>query len=420
MQTTTRRAAPVKTGKKPGKIDRVFLFTLLILIAIGLLMVFSASMYSSTINGEKGYSQFLKQSFFAAVGLVMMYWLSRRSYLRWRSETFVRLAMLASIVLLFLVLIPGVGVKVNDARRWINLGITNFQPSELAKVVGILYMASTVTRHPEYLKGPFGNNAHTKNLWKYCYLPIGILAGLTVIEPSMSAAMVIALGMVAVLWFAGISMSQFLPFLGLGALGVAFFIFKESWRLDRIFAAFGASSTNYQIRQSLLAFGSGRLFGVGLGYGKQKLLFLPEIQNDFIFANIGEEFGLVGCLVVLALYVILIVRGFQIAFACKNKFGFLYTASVMTVLAFQVFVNIGVATSTIPVTGMALPFISYGGTSIIILLMMIGPILNISRRVSLKPFILKGNEQEKEQTSKNTHRSRRNGRAYLSGNRDRG
>lgn len=357
-------------------LDRPFLITLLCLVGIGLLMVFSASMYTSVNNGDSGYSSFVKQGLFACLGVLVMLVISCMNFRVFNDFNKLKWALIIVGGLLALVLVPGIGIKVNDARRWLGYGSLTFQPSELAKIIGIMYLASLITTYPERI-------TNWKDLFKWVLLPMLAVCGLTAMEPSLSAAMAIAVGMVAVLWF-GMLNKRFITPLIVGALvATGAFIFLESWRWQRILAMFSQSTVNYQIKQSLVAFGSGGLFGVGLGNGKQKLLFLPELANDFIFANIGEEFGLVGCLIVLGLYGYLIYRGFRIAFACKNKFGQLYTCSVMTLLGFQVFVNIGVAISALPVTGMALPFISYGGTSIVVLFAMMGPIMNISRTVSI-------------------------------------
>ncbi len=408
MNKNQARRSEVKTRGKLGKIDRPFLLTLMILIGIGLLMVYSASMYSMTANGQTGYSQFLHQSFYILIGLVIMFTLSYFNYQNYLKKQIYVGFYVFTLILLILALIPGIGVSVNGARRWLSIGVT-FQPSEIAKMAGVIYISATVTKHKELTNTPFGLNEGTKKLWLYCFVEIGLYFALIAVEPSLSASLAVGIAMFASLWYGGVYLKQFLPFFVGGGTALAFLLFAD-WRITRILSFFGQSDTNYQISQSLLAFGSGGLFGVGLGNGKQKLLFLPEIQNDFIFANIGEELGLVGCIVVLLLYFYLIYRGFQIGNHCSNKFGRLYTLSIMTLLGFQVFVNIGVATSTIPVTGMALPFISYGGTSIVILLAMIGPILNISRTVTLKKHSRNRNE--------NTNGRRRNRRAYISRNRN--
>lgn len=398
-----------KVRKKAGPIDRPFLFTLFTLIAIGLIMVFSASMYSSAQNGQSGHYQFLRQALFAVGGLAFMYYLSTVDYKKFKNQKFANIFFGICIILLFLVKFTPLGVQVNNAKRWFNLGITNFQPSELAKMAGIIYMSARICNNPIVLKGNFGNNENTKLLWLYCFIPMLLACGLTAIEPSMSAALALGIGMISVLWYGGIKTKQFLPFAVLAVIAGIYLVFKEPWRLSRIFAFFGQGTMNYQISQSLVGFGSGGIFGVGLGNGKQKLLFLPEIQNDFIFANIGEEFGLVGCLVVLFLYVYFIYRGLKIGIACKNKFGRLYVLSTMTLLAYQVLINVGVATATFPVTGMALPFISYGGTSIIILLATIGPILNISRNVDLR-------SKKDIKSNENSYGRRRNRGTYISRN----
>jgi len=360
---------------KSGKIDRPFLIALMILAGIGVIMVFSASMYSSTINGEKGYALFLKQLVFVIIGVIVMAIMSKVDYRTYQKYYLVGLGI--SIFLLLIVLIPGIGLKVNDARRWLDFRITTFQPSELVKVAGILYFSTLLSKRPEIIKQPMP-------LFWNCILPMTIICGLTAIEPSLSAAMAIAIGMCGVLYFGGIKFKIFLPYLGAGILAVAGLMIAEPWRLDRFNVFLGKGGYDYQITQSLLAIGTGGFFGRGLGNGKQKFLFLPELQNDFIFANLAEEFGFIGCVFVLGLFAFIIWRGFKIAQKAPDTFSYLYTSSVMLLLAFQVLINIGVATAIIPVTGMALPFISAGGTSMVVLFAMMGPILNISRNVDLR------------------------------------
>lgn len=357
-----------------GKIDRPFLIALMLLAGIGVIMVFSASMYSSTINGEKGYALFLKQLFFVIMGVGVMGVMSKIDYRIYKKYYLV--GIVVSVFLLVIVLIPGIGLKVNDARRWLDLKITTFQPSELAKVAMILYYSTIISRNPEVIKD---------NLLFFlnCMVPLGIICGLTAIEPSLSAAMAIAFAACGVLYFAGIKFKLFYPYLGFGVMAVIGLMIAEPWRLDRFNVFLGKGGYDYQISQSLLAIGTGGIFGRGLGNGKQKYLFLPELQNDFIFANIAEEFGFIGCLLVLGLFAFIIWRGFQIAQKAPDTFSYLYTSGVMLLLAFQVLVNIGVASAIIPVTGMALPFVSAGGSSMIILFAMMGPILNISRNVDL-------------------------------------
>lgn len=364
---------------KRGRVDAPFVIALLILVGFGLLMVFSASMYSSTVDGSKGYALFIKQFGFVFLGIVVMWILSNMDYRKYNSERFTKLLLYVTIVFLLLVFVPIIGVDVNGAKRWINLGVTQFQPSELAKITGILYLSSLIAREPEVLNKP--GLPGLKEFALRCMVPIFVICGMTVIEPSMSAALAIGFGMIGVLYFGGVNFKRFGPYAMVLGIAVVVFLAVTPWRLERFNVFLGRGSADYQITQSLLAIGSGGFFGKGLGNGQQKFLFLPELQNDFIFANIGEEFGLVGCILVIALFAFIIYRGFKIAKASPDRFGYLYTSSVMLLLGFQVFVNIGVATQTIPVTGMALPFVSAGGTSMIILFGMLGPILNISRQI---------------------------------------
>lgn len=358
---------------KRKQFDLPFFFALIILIAFGLLMVFSASMYTSTVESEtsRGYNDFLRQAIFAGAGIILMIGISFFDYRRLRNKYFVYALMIASGALLILVLL--FGTEVNGAKRWI-FGI---QPSEIAKMVGILYMSAAISWEPKLLE------ADWKEIFVKCMLPIGALFLLTAVEPSLSAALAIAFGMIAVLFFGGIRFSKLLPY-GAAAFGaLALFMVIEPWRMERLAVLFGKGSVDYQISQSLLAIGSGGIIGKGLGNGQQKFLFLPELQNDFIFANIGEEFGLIGCVAVIALFGFIIWRGFRIAYNAPDRFSYLFTSAVMLLLGFQVFVNIGVAIKVLPVTGMALPFVSSGGSSIVILCATMGVILNISRHVTI-------------------------------------
>lgn len=369
----------MRTAKWNG-IDGEFLFYLILLVCVGLLMVFSASMYSSISEGSAGYSSFLRQLIYALLGFGVLYLFSRVDFREFNNLSLQIVMML--FVALLLLYVKVAGVDVNGARRWISVPGGTFQPSELAKVVLIMYCASLACQIPEMLR----------DFWWFlaCFcLPIALICGLTAIEPSLSAAMAIGVGALATLWFAMTPIRFFAILAALVAGAGTGFILLEPWRLARLNVFTGDTRLSYQIRQSLVAFGSGGIFGVGIGNGKQKLLFLPELQNDFIFANIGEELGLVGCLAVILVYSLFIWRGFRIGFAIRRKsnFGFLYACSVMTLLGFQVFVNIAVAINAMPVTGMALPFISYGGTSMIVLFLMLAPIMNMSRQVKLGPTI---------------------------------
>ncbi|WP_455129503.1 FtsW/RodA/SpoVE family cell cycle protein [Pseudoramibacter alactolyticus] len=350
--------------------DKYFVTALLILSGFGLLMVFSASMYTSSVESSSGLSLFLKQAFFVVLGIFVMWLVSRKNYRRWNNFRLACTLLIVTILLLAAVLV--VGMEVNGAKRWISLGFMTFQPSEFAKFTGVLYLSTVISQKPEVKK-------RFSKYTLYCIVPMLVICVLAAIEPSLSAAMAIGVAMLFVMFFGGIPFRFFLPYIAVMGAGIGALLIKEPWRMERLNVFFGQNGLNYQISQSLLAIGSGGIFGRGLGNGKQKLLFLPELQNDFIFANIGEECGLIGCVLLLVLFGYILYRGFKIANSSKDEFGYLYTSSVIALLGFQVIVNIGVATSIMPVTGMALPFISAGGTSMVILFMMVGPIVNLSR-----------------------------------------
>ncbi|WP_315523135.1 putative peptidoglycan glycosyltransferase FtsW [Pseudoramibacter alactolyticus] len=350
--------------------DKYFVTALLILSGFGLLMVFSASMYTSSVESSSGLSLFLKQAFFVVLGIFVMWLVSRKNYRRWNNFRLACTLLIVTILLLAAVLV--VGMEVNGAKRWISLGFMTFQPSEFAKFTGVLYLSTVISQKPEVKK-------RFSKYTLYCIVPMLVICVLAAIEPSLSAAMAIGVAMLFVMFFGGIPFRFFLPYIAVMGAGIGTLLIKEPWRMERLNVFFGQNGLNYQISQSLLAIGSGGIFGRGLGNGKQKLLFLPELQNDFIFANIGEECGLIGCVLLLVLFGYILYRGFKIANSSKDEFGYLYTSSVIALLGFQVIVNIGVATSIMPVTGMALPFISAGGTSMVILFMMVGPIVNLSR-----------------------------------------
>lgn len=357
--------------KKQKPVDRIFLALLLILVLFGLLMVFSASMYSSVVeSGGTGFSQFLRQAFYVLIGLAIMAWLSRQNYQMLDRLKFSRILYFSALVLL--VIVWAFGKDVNGAKRWIAIGPITFQPSEWAKFAGIVYIAVVMTHRPQ-AKSDF------LSFLGYCFLPTVVLCGLAAIEPSLSAALAIAMAMFFAMYFGKVRIRYFIFLLAAVAAAAAVFLIIFPWRMERFNVFRGQGGQDYQIMQSLLAIGSGGIFGRGLGAGRQKLLYLPELQNDFIFANIGEETGLFGCLLLLVLFAAFILRGFKIARSAKDEFGYVYTSSVIALIAFQVIVNICVASGIMPVTGIALPFVSAGGTSEIILLGMMGPILNLSR-----------------------------------------
>ncbi|MEG0765004.1 MAG: putative lipid II flippase FtsW [Pseudoflavonifractor sp.] len=380
-----------------GPLDMPFLMLVVLLTGIGLVMMFSASYasayYDANVNNNPLY-YFMRQAIFAVMGLGFMYLISKINYqnLRWLSV----FVLGAGFLLLVLVLIPGIGVKVNGARRWIrSIGpIPQFQPSEVMKLGVILYFSARMskrnTEKPKRLspRSPLSGAVNWLDRSGFFELiPYGLILGAVMLlmkqQPHMSGTILILAAGASILFAGGVKLGWF----ALGGLGAAVMlwamlngyqsgridIFKDPWAFPQ--------EGGWQTIQSLLAIGSGGLLGVGLGNSRQKFLYLPEPENDFIFAIVCEELGFIGAAVVLILFALLIIRGYWIAIHARDRFGSLMVVGITTLLAVQVFLNIAVVAHVIPVTGVSLPFFSYGGTALLIQLAEMGIILSVSRQI---------------------------------------
>ncbi len=365
-----------KTGAEAtrGSIDYPYLIIVLLLLGIGLLMVFSSSYASAYYKNLPSTYYFLRQGMFAVGGVIIMFLIGGMDYRRFRVLS--PILMIASILLLILVLFIGVGLY--GEKRWINLGFTTFQPSELAKVAVIFFFASLISMYADKMK-----------TFRYGVLPfvltLGLIAFLMYLEPHLSGAILI-LGVGAVMMFVGgTHWAWFAGSLGVAVTGGIFaisFIDYARRRVEDWFNPFAdAKGKGYQIIQSLYAIGSGGLLGLGFGNSRQKYLYLPEAHNDFIFAIVCEELGFIGAMIVIALFIMLIIRGYWIAMHARDKFGAMLVVGITTQIGLQVFLNIGVVTGVLPVTGASLPFFSYGGTALLILLAEIGVVLSVSRYI---------------------------------------
>jgi cell division protein FtsW len=357
-----------------GKWDINILLVTLALTCFGVVMIFSASMYSSSVELGNEYYYFKEQLVAAIIGIVAMLICSNIHYTFYRR--FANLGIIISLLLLIAVFIPGIGVELNDARRWINLGFTLFQPSEVVKLAVILYMAHSLENCKDKIR-----------TFRYGILPYLILAviigGLIYLEPNLSTAIVIVCIIFGMMFVAGVNLKYIFILGGIGIAGVIFLMTQVGWRMGRINAMFDPWAyrleEGWQIIQSLMALGSGGVFGQGLGNGKQKLLFMPEAENDYILAHIGEELGLIGTLLVMFAFMYLLLRGIRVAINTKDRFGSLLASGFMIMIGMQVMINVAVVTNSIPSTGMPLPFLSYGGTSLLANLIAIGILLNISK-----------------------------------------
>ncbi len=359
---------------KKGNYDITLIAVVLILVIFGLIMVFSASAPTAiAYQGGNQYHFILRQGIFAVLGVLAMFGVARIDY-----HVYGKLAkpiLAGSFLILLAVYIPGLGMVVNEARRWINLGIISFQPSEIAKIGVIIFFAHELSNPKNRIKYFFSG------IMKYLLI-LGAFALVLMAEPHFSCTVVLCLSCLVIMFVAGAKIWHF-SILGAGGIVLgALAILSAPYRMERIFAFIDpfadTADTGYQIANSLYAIGSGGIFGLGLGMSRQKLLYLPEPHNDFIFAVVCEELGLLGALVVIVLFVMLIWRGFRIAQCSKDSFGAYLATGITSLIGIQAILNIAVVTSSVPVTGVALPFFSYGGTSLLILLASMGILLNIS------------------------------------------
>ncbi len=361
---------------KMGTMDFQFLGIIAILLSFGLIMILSASSpvaYASSMTGHDSFYYFKKQLMWAIIGGFLMLLTSSIDYRKWRK--FARIALSGSFFLLILVLIPGIGVVVNDARRWIQLGPINFQPSEVAKFGVVLFMADSLAKNYKILKS-------FKGLMLYLVI-LGAFAGIIMLEPHFSCTMLILSSAAIMLFVAGVQWKHVAALAIPCVLLVVVLIASAPYRLARVTTFLDPfkdiQGEGWQIVQSLYAIGSGGLFGAGIGQSRQKYLNIPEPQNDFIFSIICEELGLFGAILVIALFAFLIYRGIKIALSAPDLFGTLLVVGIISLIAFQALVNIAVVTSSMPVTGMPLPFFSYGGTALAITMAEMGVVLNVSR-----------------------------------------
>lgn len=359
---------------KKHAVDVGLLIIVFILLASGIIMVFSASSVYAYYTYNDSYYFLKRQLLWALLGLPIMGVMANYDYHKLRKVALPLLML--TCVLLLLVFVPGIGIEKKGSHRWIGAGSLSFQPSELAKLAIIIFLATSLSRTHEKLKYFF------KGLLPYLLI-IGVVAGLIIIEPHLSSTViVVAVGLI-LLFVAGARILHFIGLSTLGLIGIIAAIVAEPYRFDRIKAFMDpwkySSDEGYQITQSLMAIGSGGLFGLGLGMSRQKQLYIPEPHNDFVFSIIGEELGFLGASVVLLLFLFFIWKGIKIAVYAPDMFGSLLATGITSLIAIQVIINVAVVTSSMPVTGQPLPFFSAGGTSLVFLLAGVGILLNISR-----------------------------------------
>lgn len=350
------------------------------LVFIGIIFVFSASMYSAEVNYNNKYYFLIKQIIGALIGTVGLIFFSNFDYKKLKKFSIP--VLIFSFVCLILVFIPFIGVENYGAKRWIGLGPITIQASEIAKFGFILFSASYLSTH-------YDKTAKLKTMLPVILVGL-CMCGLIILEPNMSVTICVALTLVAMLFIGGIQLKYIFMFGGVGAMAVPLLILAKPYRIKRLTAFLNPwanpKGEGFQLIQSLYSLGSGGLFGVGLFNSKQKYLFLPFSESDFIFSIIGEETGFVGCLFVILIFVLLIISGIKIAYSSRERFGCYLATGITSIIAIQTFINIAVVSGSIPPTGLPLPFISAGSTSLIVFMSAVGVLNNISKQNSLKKF----------------------------------
>ena len=360
-------------------IDLTFLFLVLILLSIGLIMMFSASYASSYYETGDSFYYIKRQLLFAVVGVVMMLAIANIDY-----HILHRFAFLIYAGTLFLLVVVLIVPTREDAKRWINLGFTTFQPSELAKFAIVLIFAHLISVNYERMKNP------RYGVWPFLVL-LGVVVMLMLLEPHLSGTILIVSIGVVMMFVGGTDLKWFMlggVLIGVAIVAAVLIPGVVPYAMDRlqywIDPWSDPQNKGFQTIQSLYAIGSGGLMGVGIGNSRQKHLYLPEPHNDFVFSVVCEELGFIGAPLIILLFVLLIWRGYVVAMRCRDRFGSMLAVGLTTQVGVQTVLNIAVVSNTIPNTGISLPFFSYGGTALVMLLCEMGVILSVSRQTNIE------------------------------------
>ncbi|HUT72809.1 MAG TPA: putative lipid II flippase FtsW [Desulfatiglandales bacterium] len=370
--------------------DPIILISVLLLIGIGLVAVYSASSILAEARFGDHYFYLKRQAVFCLFGILLMIAAKNIDYLVYRKLVYVFLGL--SVLLLVLLLIPGLGFKVGGAQRWFRFGFVSLQPSEAAKLSLAIFMAYSMSKNVDQMSTFFNG--------LFPHLLVGsIFVALILLQPDLGTAVIIGMWMLILLFIGGVHLGQLFVLLGLTTPIVFYLISQSIYRLNRWWAFLNPwedpQGFGFQIIHSFLAFGSGGLFGVGLGNSKQKLFYLPEPHTDFVAAIIAEEAGFIGISILTILFALIVIRGIKIALKAPELFGTYLALAISCMLAVQVIVNMGVVMALLPTKGLTLPFISYGGSSLVVSLLGMGILMNISRRaLGGAPTSLRGESLE--------------------------
>lgn len=368
-------AAQTAGRTRTGKPDYVILGVVLVLLFIGLVMVYSASFTLGLADFNDSNYFIFRQILWAAVGVVIMGVCMQVDYRLLKPLS--PLILLAALLSLALVLVPGLGVAQNGAQRWIQLGpLPPIQPSEAVKLAMIIYIAAWLAAKGEHVKR-----------WSLGFLPfvimVGVVGGLVMIQPDMGTTLVIIMTTCIMFFIGGASWGAVFTLAAGGLVSGLMLISVASYRSERLWAFFHAeedpAGAGYHILQLLIALGSGGLTGLGLGESRQKFFYVPGAHTDGIFAILAEEAGFIGAVVVIVLFALLVYRGFKVVFNAQDEFGALLAVGIVSWIACQALLNVGGVTRSIPLTGIPLPFMSYGGSALWALMAGVGLLLSISR-----------------------------------------
>lgn len=357
----------VNLQSQKQQIDLTLLLTTGILVAFGLLMVYDASAIQGLRDFKDSLYYIRQQLLWVTIGVLSMGFFARFDYKRFKAISIPLL--LFSLLLLLAVLIPGLGVSGGGAHRWLRLGGVTIQPAEIIKLTGVIYLAVLFEKRVRF--APF------------LTLLVGVSVITAVFQKDLGTTIVFAATMVVLYFTSGGVIWHFIVAIPVGILSLLLLILTSSYRSKRVLAFLDPFSDTqgftYHISQVLIALGSGGLFGLGLGHSRQKFEYIPEVSTDSIFAIVGEELGFVGASVMIGLFAFLLIRGFKIAASCPDNFGKILALGLTSWLGIQVIINLSSMTSLLPLTGVPLPFISYGGSALVANLTAIGILLNISK-----------------------------------------
>lgn len=356
------------------KVDLILLFGIVTISIFGLIMIYSSSYVWAEYKFNNPYKFVITQGLFLIVGYILMIMLLKVPYTQYLTKA--NIIFCVCLLLLILVLIPGIGSVRNGSRSWFGIGGFGVQPSEFAKLGIIIFTSKYLAYNEKILK-------NTKNGVVPILTILMLVFGLIMLQPDFGTGVIIVISIIGLLFISGVDMSFFIKLGVLGIIGIVTLILIAPYRMERIISFLNPWTdplgSGFQIIQSLYAIGPGGLIGLGFGKSIQKHFYLPEPQTDFIFSIISEEFGFMGVLIVSTLFILIIYRGFRISKNCENRFGKYLAFGISFQLAFQTLLNLMVVVGLIPVTGVTLPFLSYGGSSLLITMLSMSILLNISK-----------------------------------------